>query len=691
MNLHRRHDGPRGRILSDLETLELLYEVGNRCARLGSDVDRNVDMILDAAIRVTDADKGMIQLYDAASGVLVIAAQRGHERPFLDFFSRVDEASDCACGAALGGVQRVLVEDATRSEIFAGKPTLDVLLAAGVCAGQATPLVSSTDKVLGVVSTHFRKPTRLTDRQLRFLDLLIRQAADYLERKQNEQALKAKQDQLERITGTAPVLISQCSRDLRYVFVNKAYAEFAGKPVEHIIGRKISEVLGEVYFERIRPHIERVLAGEPFAYENEIVHPTKKTTHYMQVACVPGVDSRGVVDSWVATLSDITERRRAEQRLRDADRHKDEFLAMLAHELRNPLAPISADVETLQRSSDTETVQSTLTSLGRHVGHMARLVDDLLDVSRVSLGKIELKSERIDLRTVVEQAVHNSRSLIESMQHRLTVSVPPEPLYVRADSVRLVQALCNLMHNACKFMATGGSIVLTLQRVIDEAVVRVQDRGIGLASQDIPRIFELFAQLDTSRQRSVGGLGVGLTLARTVVEKHGGTVDAYSEGPGQGSEFVVRLPLSVEEAPRRDVSSAEPSLTAQRRILIVEDNQETATALARLLRTGGHTTHTAYDGPQAVEAARELRPEIVLLDIGLPILDGYATCRSIRREPWGKEMMLVALSGYGQTADVQDAQAAGFDHYLLKPVSYRTLARVFAGLPCKDDKLAVAQ
>jgi PAS domain S-box-containing protein len=497
-------------------------------------------------------------------------------------------------------------------------------------------------------------------------------------------ALTASQSQLDRIANNVRVVITQCSRDLRYVYINKAGLDILGKSIEQVVGRPIIELLGEERFQKLRPYMDRVLAGEPVEYEVEI--PLfSGGTHFMHVAYAPDVDAQGVVVGWIGTFTDITALRRAEQELRDKER----FLAMLAHELRNPLAPISAGIELLQHATDAETSESTLSLLARQVEHMGRLLDDLLDVSRINLGKVELRKEYIDLNAVVQLAIQSSHPLIQNRDHRITVTLLREPIWFRADRVRLVQALCNLLDNACKYMDRGGSIELTVERIRDQVLISVRDRGIGFASEDAARMFELFAQLDTSRARSIGGLGVGLTLARAVVELHGGTLEGRSEGPGRGSEFLVRLPVAEQELEQHEAPGIQPTPAAQRRVLIVEDRPETAKALARLLQASGHITHMAYDGQQGVQAAREFRPEIVLVDVGLPQLDGYETCRRIRSEPWGRDMVLVALTGYGQIADVQAAHAAGFDHYLLKPARYQTLARVFAGVSCDDDKLAL--
>jgi CheY-like chemotaxis protein/two-component sensor histidine kinase len=342
----------------------------------------------------------------------------------------------------------------------------------------------------------------------------------------------------------------------------------------------------------------------------------------------------------------------------------------------------------LQRVRDAETLDSTLSLLEQQVGHMGRLLDDLLDVSRITLGKIELKKEGVELRSIIDQAVQSSRSLIDSMGHNVTLMLPPEPLHVRGDRVRLVQVLCNLLNNAGKYMDRDGLIAIKVERVRDQALISVRDHGIGISSEDMPRVFELFTQLNSSRDRSVGGLGVGLALAKAVVEQHGGTLEVHSEGQGHGSEFIVRLPISAEEPKQHEAAWTESAPAVKRRVLIIEDRPEIANGLARLLQSRGHITQVAHEGAQGVQAAGEFRPEIILVDIGLPGMDGYEVGRRIRSEPWGKDMVLVALSGYGQASDVQDARAAGFDHYLLKPVPYQSLAKVFSGVHCDGDKLS---
>ncbi len=392
----------------------------------------------------------------------------------------------------------------------------------------------------------------------------------------------------------------------------------------------------------------------------------------------------------LATVSqDITERKRLEEDLRrlaadlsEADRRKNEFLAMLAHELRNPLAPISNAVQVLRRGpGDAAAVRSASEMLGRQVGQMGRLVDDLLDMSRITRGKIELRTERIELGEVVQQAVDAARALYTSMHHELTISVPPEPVHLVADPARLTQIVGNLLNNAGKFTERGGHIWLTVERDSDQVVIRVRDNGIGIAAAQLPRIFEMFMQLDTSLERERGGLGIGLTLVKTLVEMHAGTVEARSDGPGRGSEFIVRLPVFIETAqPVARAKVEAPAPTARRRVLIVDDNQDGAESLAMLLEIAGHETRTANDGLEAIEATERFRPDAVLLDIGLPKLNGYEVCRRIRQQPWGQRVLMVAVTGWGQEEDRHRSLEAGFDTHIVKPVDHDVLMRVLARL-----------
>jgi signal transduction histidine kinase len=347
-------------------------------------------------------------------------------------------------------------------------------------------------------------------------------------------------------------------------------------------------------------------------------------------------------------FTDVTKRTRAEQALREADRRKDEFLAMLSHELRNPLAAIRNAVRILlQEGADAQTVRSASEILDRQVGHMVRQVDDLLDVSRISRGKIELDKQRIDVAAVVNDAVEAIRPLCQSQDHQLSVTLPPQPLSLHADPGRLAQVLGNLLGNACKFMDKGGRIRLAVEQAGNQAVIRIRDGGIGIAADELDRIFEIFAQVDKSLERARDGLGLGLTLVKTLVEMHGGTVEALSEGLGKGSEFVVRLPLPSGpiEPPLPAPPELRPVPIVRRRILVVDDNRDSANSLAMLLKLMGHDVATAHDGLEAVERAATFRADAILLDIGMPRLDGYEAARRIREQRQAG-LTLVALTGW---------------------------------------------
>jgi signal transduction histidine kinase len=391
-------------------------------------------------------------------------------------------------------------------------------------------------------------------------------------------------------------------------------------------------------------------------------------------------DERGDIIRWFGTNTDVTEQLAAEAGLKEADRRKNEFLAMLAHELRNPLAPIRNALQILQLESGNETVQLVSETFERQVGQLVRMVDDLLDVNRITRGKIDLRIERVELAPVIQHAVEAVRPMCENRGHQLSVVIPKQAVYLDADPARMAQVLSNLLNNACKFTPNGGRITLAAEQQAENVVIRIEDNGIGIATEQLPRIFEMFTQVDTSLERSVSGLGIGLTLVKNLVEMHGGTVEAHSEGVGRGSEFVVRLPISVTTAEPKSPApkGSKPAATVSRRILVGDDNRDSARSLAMLLKVTGHETLTAFDGLEAVAAAEEFRPDVVLLDIGLPKLNGYETAITIREQPWGKEMLLVAVTGWGQDDDREKSRNAGFDAHMLKPVDHTVLSKLLA-------------
>jgi signal transduction histidine kinase len=368
--------------------------------------------------------------------------------------------------------------------------------------------------------------------------------------------------------------------------------------------------------------------------------------------------------------------RTRERQLHDADRRKDEFLAMLAHELRNPMAPIRNASELLARTipEDPE-MQATVGIIKRQIAHLARLVDDLLDVSRITQGRIELQRRPLDLAEVVAQAMESVEPLMRERKHKVFVAASYEPLYVDGDAARLVQCLSNILTNSAKYTDPGGEIRLEQRAEGGFAVLSITDTGVGIPQELLPQIFDLFVQSDRSLDRSLGGLGIGLSVVQRLVEMHGGTVSASSPGPGRGARFEVRLPRVAAPAPARSQPQAAPPRAL--RILVVDDNADAADSLTLLLKLDGHQTQSVHTPSAALECAQRFEPEVILLDIGLPGMDGYEVARRIRAR--GSRARLIALTGYGQSEDVQRAREAGFDEHLVKPADPQELRRKLVG------------
>jgi signal transduction histidine kinase len=367
--------------------------------------------------------------------------------------------------------------------------------------------------------------------------------------------------------------------------------------------------------------------------------------------------------------------------LEEADRRKDEFLATLAHELRNPLAPLRHGLDILRRRPNSDDAIEIREMMDRQLVHLIRLIDDLLDVSRVRQGKIELRKERMLAADAVRAALESSQPLIISAGHSLTIEIPSEPIWLDADMTRLAQVVGNLLNNAAKYTPEGGRIGLSLRTDGDDAVFTVSDNGLGIPADMRSKVFELFAQVESHTDRARGGLGIGLALVKQIVAMHDGSVSAASAGPEQGSVFTVRIPLAageVETQPGAEEPAGEPAPTQPLKVLIVDDTVEVAQTVGWMLEEMGHQYRLVHDGRKALQAAREFRPDAILLDIGLPVLDGYAVCRAFRQDDLFKETLIIAQTGWGQTRDKTLASEAGFDHHLVKPVAYDQLERLLA-------------
>lgn len=471
---------------------------------------------------------------------------------------------------------------------------------------------------------------------------------------------------------------------------NAAAERLFGYTAAQAVGRHISFIIPADRANEEAQILEYLRAGKPVDHLDTVRLRSDSQSVEVSLTISPIRDEAGRVVGASKIVRDITDRKQAEERayrltteLKEADRRKDEFLATLAHELRGPLAPLCNLLDIIKRADKKgNLLPQVQETMDRQLGQLVRLVDDLLDISRITRNKLELRKERVELASVIHHAVEMCRPLVQRAEHEITVTLPPEPIYLHADPMRMAQVFGNLLNNACKYTEPKGRIRLAAERQGSDVVLRVSDTGIGIPHDMLPRIFEMFTQVDQTLERSHSGLGIGLALVKQLVEMHEGEVEAFSEGPGRGSEFVVRLPVTVEkpkaaQLPPRTVTR--PATTA-RCILVVDDNQDSAASLALLLKIAGHETHLAHDGLAAVEAATRIRPDVVLLDIGLPKLNGYDACRRIREEPWGTDMLLVALTGWGQEEDRRRSQEAGFDDHMVKPVDLDALEALLNGL-----------
>jgi PAS domain S-box-containing protein len=428
--------------------------------------------------------------------------------------------------------------------------------------------------------------------------------------------------------------------------------------------------------------LQRAARGtEVRAFEEEVRFEDGETVHLLGSA-VPLHDPSGAPRGSIGAFVDVTRLKQAEAALRDADRRKDEFLALLSHELRNPLAPILTAVQLMQRRGDVATPQEREVIV-RQAQHLVRLVDDLLDVSRVARGKVTLTKRLLELAGVVAKAVESTAPLLEQHRHRLRLAVPATGLPIEADEVRLTQVVSNLLTNAARYTAPGGHIEVTAQRVEKEIELRVRDNGIGIDPALLPRVFEMFVQGARSSDRSQGGLGLGLALVRSLTELHGGTVRAHSDGVGRGSEFIVRLPASslpARGAETQARAARRPGAERSKRVLIVDDNRDAADMIGQLLEDAGHEVRTAGDASQALSVAEGFHPQVAILDIGLPVMDGYTLGRELRARMGETPPVLIALTGYGQEQDQRRSVEAGFTTHLVKPVDADGLVHLVAAL-----------
>ena len=510
---------------------------------------------------------------------------------------------------------------------------------------------------------------------------------DVTERRRAERALQESEERFRLLVeGTCDYAIFMLDPQGNIASWNTGAQRIKGYQAEEIIGRHFSCFYPSEAIDRGWPDEELRRAAANGRFEDEGWRLRKDGGQFWANVIITALrDKAGKLRGFSKITRDLTERRQLERAklqaevMADLSRRKDEFLAMLSHELRNPLAPILNAVQILDLQEVEDPLQRQATAIiQRQIERLTRLIDDLLEVSRVTTGRIRLHRATIDLREVVEHAVETAKPLIVQRRHELSVALPSEAVSLSGDATRLEQALVNLLSNAAKYTDEAGRISLSLERIDSEAVLRVRDSGVGIAPDVLPSIFDLFTQAPRPPDRSQGGLGVGLTVVRRIVELHGGRVEAFSGGLGQGSELVVHLPLAP--APDKSATVSQPARpsVARLRVLVVDDNKDAADSAALLLRRSGHEVRTAYSGGEALDAALADRPDAVLLDLGLPEIDGYEVARRLRQKPAFDDVLLVALTGYGQESDRQRSQEAGCDAHLVKPVNTKQIEEVLA-------------
>ncbi len=518
----------------------------------------------------------------------------------------------------------------------------------------------------------------------------LRELNETLEQRVEERtkSLRESEHFLQRITEVTPGVIHIFDvEEQRSVFINRSVASVLGysaADVQAIGAEVVPKLMHPDDVPRFEEHLRVVSTladGEIADFEHRMRDRAGEWHWFHSRDSVFARNNAGGVRQIIGTAIEITERKRVEAAMQNAEKRKDEFLATLAHELRNPLAPMRNAAQVLHvKGPATPELRWARDVIDRQIGQMARLIDDLMDVCRISQGKLELKRERVEFAKVVQGAIEASRPLIEQMGHNLTVTLPDHNVVLDADLTRLAQVFLNLLNNAAKYTERGGRVHLAVERQGSDVMVTVRDTGIGIPADKLPTIFEMFSQVEGALSRSQGGLGIGLCLVKRLVEMHGGSVAASSEGLGKGSEFIVRLPIVMGQTSSRKAGAEQAMPSSDLRILVVDDNRDAAESLAMLLNIMGNTVHTAHDGEEGVAAALEFQPDVVICDIGMPKMNGYEACRRMRQQACNKNMIIIAVTGWAQNDDRRKSKEAGFDYHMAKPVDPQALMTMLSGL-----------
>jgi PAS domain S-box-containing protein len=653
----------------ELSDLHELHELSTTLASI-PELSQQLELILTTFVRMHDSARGMISVHDPARGLMVAAATTGLSPRALEVLREI-KVGELASGQACVDRARVIIEDIER--VARPERHREMTRHEGIRAVHATPLIGLDGQVLGALTVHLAHARKPSERELRIADICARKASVFIERARAEENVRQRDRRFQSVleASAVPFLVFAPVRDdsgrivdFRFRYVNTAAARVMHIQPETFIGRPVLEVMPRAWDEpgRLQMYIEALERNEVRQAERQSEADGNHAWYHIVASPL-----EGDLAVWFA---DITQRKAQERDLVEADRRKDEFLATLAHELRNPLAPIRQAAAIARNEHATEAQRRwSQNVIERQVQHMSLLLDDLLDVSRITHGTLQLRRQDTDLQSVMSAAIETARPLIDERRHRLDVEVPDD-LQVFGDPLRLAQVLSNLLTNAAKYTNPHGSIAVKARIQERDLVVTVEDTGIGIAAEDLPKVFGMFAQLRSAQDHAAGGLGIGLALARGIVELHGGRIEAESAGPGRGSRFTVRLPgarqvASVAPAP---VPSLNGQAGPNKRILLADDNRDAAESLAIILRLEGHEVELAHDGHAALRAFEASKPDVALLDIGMPKSNGYEVARQIRAVPGGEEVLLIAITGWAQDLDKARSRAAGFDHHLTKPI-----------------------
>ena len=611
---------------------------------------------------ITTDTQGKVTLVNVvAQGLTGWTTEDAQGKPLESVFRIINEQSRAR---AESPVQRVL-----QSGAILGLANHTVLIAKDgtekAIDDSTAPIKNDQGKIIGVVMV-FR---------------------DVTERRRTEEVIRTGESRLRMALAAARMVIWDWNPALDRIVMSEGFADVLGVPATAKIDgtEKLFELIHPDDLPQHRAILEESVANvEGYVSQYRIIRQDIGATVWLEERGHPIAGATGRTERVIALVMDINDRKHNEEALKDADQKKNEFLAMLAHELRNPLAPIRNALQIMRLNGGTDqSLVPVREMMDRQVGHLVRLVDDLLDVSRITRGSLELRKSRFPISQAVESAVEAARPLVEAAKHELTVSLPPQPLMVDGDLTRLSQVVSNLLSNAVKYTPEGGHIWLTLEREENHAVLCVRDNGMGIPTNMLSHVFEMFTQVDHSGVRTQGGLGIGLTLVRRLVQMHGGTVEAQSGGADKGSEFIVRLPMAADTKASAQVTDSEAGQSAsegpRRRILVVDDNIDSAESLGLLLKLMGHEVCTAHDGQGALDAAMTFRPDVVLLDIGLPGMNGYEVATRMKAIPELSKTQLVAQTGWGQEEDRRRSSKAGFAAHLVKPVDQEALKRLLKG------------